>query len=272
MRSSAQLSGAAIGKNLTLAGLLLALLPAVAMAQSTFDGTWKIDISTVMPTKPTVWLLQNGVYQCKSCVPPIEVKADGRDQRVVGQPYDTIIVTVVNDYTVKEIEKKNGQTVSVETFTVSHDGHTVTDEFPTATKAKTGPVTTKVTMTRIAEAPAGSHAISGSWRTSKMENVADEYLLLTLKVQGDSMEMSRPTGQSYAAKLDGTDAVYKGDPHINGVSVKRISENTIEETDKHDAKVLSVERMTVGPDGKTITVVFNDVVAGRVGRYTAQKQ
>jgi hypothetical protein len=273
VRSSTQIGGGAIGKNLILAGLLVALLPAVAMAQNTFDGTWKIDLSTAqMPTKPFVWLLQNGVYQCESCVPTIEVKADGQDQHVTGQLYDTISVKVLDDNTVEEIEKKNGQTVSTEKFTVSHDGNTVTDEYPNGSKGNGEPVTTKVIMTRIAKGPVGSHAVSGSWRTLKMENVADELLLITFKVQGDSLEMSRPMGQSYSAKLDGTDALYKGDPHINGVSAKRISKNTIEETDKHDGKVLSITRMTVASDGKTMIIISNDVVAGEASRYTAQKQ
>ena len=73
-------------KNVTLAGLLVALLAAAVMAQSPFDGTWKINLGAVpLPTKPTVWLLQDGIYHCKSCVPAIEVKADGRDQHVTGQ-------------------------------------------------------------------------------------------------------------------------------------------------------------------------------------------
>lgn len=260
-------------KKLTLAGLLVMLLAAAAMAQSTFDGTWKIDLSAVpLPTKPTVWLLQNGVYLCKSCVPTVEVKADGQDQQVTGQPYDTISVRIVDDHTVEEIEKKNGKTVSAEEFTVSHDGNTVVDDYPNGQNANTSPVVTKVVMTRIAKGPAGSHAISGSWQTSKIENVSDEWLVFTFKVEGNRLEFSRPTGQSYNAKLDGTEALVKGDADSNGVSVKRINENTIEETDKRDEKVLSVSQMTVAPDGKTMTIVNKDVVSGTTSHFTAQKQ
>jgi hypothetical protein len=52
--------------------LLLPLLaPGLAMAQSAFDGTWKIDLKTTQfPKKPQVYLLQDGMYHCKSCVPP----------------------------------------------------------------------------------------------------------------------------------------------------------------------------------------------------------
>lgn len=260
-------------KILALAGLLFGLLPPAATVQDSFDGTWKIEVSTVpLPTKPTVWLLQGGVYQCMSCLPTIEVHADGQDQHVTGQPYDTISVKIMDDHTVEEIEKKNGKTVSAEEFTVSRDGNTVTDDYPSGSDPNALPVITKVVMTRITKGPAGSHAISGSWQISKIENVPDEALLFTFKVEGDSLRFSRPAGQSYTARLDGTDALVKGDPDSNGVSVKRINENTIEETDKRDGKVLSISRMTVAPDGKTMTIVNNDVVAGTTSRFTADKQ
>ena len=46
--------------------LLLALLtPGLAMAQSVFDGTWKVDMKTAQfPTKPDVYLLQNHRQDC----------------------------------------------------------------------------------------------------------------------------------------------------------------------------------------------------------------
>ena len=61
-------------KKLFVVGLLMLLLmPVLAMAQSPFDGTWKFDPSTLQfPTNPDVYLLQNGVYECKTCVPPIQ--------------------------------------------------------------------------------------------------------------------------------------------------------------------------------------------------------
>jgi hypothetical protein len=96
-------------KKIVLIGLLLMLLkPIAAMAQSDFDGTWKIDLAkSVMPAKPDVLLLQNGTYQCKSCVPIINIKADGQDQSVGGNPYyDAISIKVVDDHTIEETKKK----------------------------------------------------------------------------------------------------------------------------------------------------------------------
>jgi hypothetical protein len=68
-------------RKLLLVGLSVALLmPVLARAQSDFAGTWRIDLSkSVMSTKPDVFPLQNSIYQCKSCVPIIKIKADRQD-------------------------------------------------------------------------------------------------------------------------------------------------------------------------------------------------
>ncbi len=85
--------------------------------------------------------------------------------------------------------------------------------------------------------------------------------MFTNKVEGDSLSMSTRTGQSYTAKLDGTEAPYKGDPGTTSVSVKKVDKNTIEETDKRDGKVISVARMTVAADGKNMTIANERQVA-----------
>lgn len=255
-----------------LAPLLLLAFAAIAAAQSALDGNWKIELGAPPASNPDVWLVQDGMYGCESCAPPIRVKADGRDQRLTGQSYDTISVTIVDARTIKLVEKKDGKVVSDETFTVSLGGNTVTDEFPNGEMRSGIPVYTKFIFTRIAKGPSGSHLISGSWRMSKLENVADKFLLLTLKVRNGSLEMTRPTGQSFTARLDGTDAPYKGDPSINFVSAKLLSKNSIEEIDKHGGKTVRVTTMTVSSDGKRITIQSKDAATGKIGRYTAVRQ
>jgi hypothetical protein len=59
------------------ASLMLLFTPILALAQSAFDGTWKIDMNKAeFLKKPDVYLLQNGMYESKTCVPPIKIKAD----------------------------------------------------------------------------------------------------------------------------------------------------------------------------------------------------
>jgi hypothetical protein len=255
--------------------LLAALLtPGLAMAQSAFDGTWKGDLKTAQfPTKPDVYLLQDGMYHCKTCAPMIDVKADGQDQKVSGHPYfDTMSIKVVDDRTIEEADKKNGKVVATSRTWVSADGKTLMFEFSDSSNTNGDPVTGKGEETLVAKGPAGSHAVSGSWRASKMDALSDNGLLITYKVEGDSLTMSTPTGQSYTAKLDGTEAPYKGDPGTTSVMVKRVDKNTIEETDKREGKVITVVRIKVSADGKSMTIAIDDKLHGTTAQFTAQKQ
>jgi len=254
--------------------LLSVLTPGLATAQSVFDGTWKVDLRTAQfPTKPDVYLLQDGMYHCKTCVPVIDVKADGQDQKVMGHPYfDTMSIKLVDDRTYEETDKKNGKVVTTSKTWVSADGNTLLFEFSDSSASSGDPVTGKGQETRVEKGPAGSHAVSGSWRMSKMEGMSDNGLAFTYKVAADSLTMSSPTGQSYTAKLDGTDAPYKGDPGTTSVSVKQVDKNTMEETDKRDGKVITVNRMTVSADGKSMTIAFDDKLHGTTGKIVAQKQ
>jgi hypothetical protein len=259
-------------KKLCLLVLLAISLPAIA--QSAFNGTWKGDLSSYQPpTKPDEYLLKDGMYHCKTCVPPYDIKADGTDQAVKGQPYmDTVAIKVVDDRTIQETDKKGGKTVATSKSVVSPDGKTVRYEFSDSSNTNSDPVTGKGEAVRVGTQPPGSHAISGSWRNTKMENMSDNGLLITYKVEGDSLSMSTKTGQSYTAKLDGTEAPYKGDPGTTSVSVKSMGKNTIEETDKRDGKVITVTKMTVSADGKTMNIQWEDKLHGTTGKIMATKQ
>jgi hypothetical protein len=225
------------------------------------------------PKKPDVYLLQNGMFECKTCAPPIKVKADGQDQTVSGDPYrDTAAIKVISDHEIQETDKKDGKTVTTVKMVVSPDGKTMTVEFSDSSYSNAAPVTGKGEETRVAKGPAGSNAISGSWRMAKFETLSDNAITWTYKINGDELTMTTPTGQSYTAKLDGTEARYQGDPGTTGVSVKMSGKDTLEETDKRGDKVLSVSKMTLNPDGKTAKIMVDDKLHGTTSQFGAVKQ
>ena len=252
----------------------LLLMPLVANAQSPFDGTWKVDMSKVdFPKKPDVYLLKDGMYECKTCVPPYNVKADGTDQAVSGHPYfDTIAIKVINDREMEETDKKNGKVVGTSKTMVSPDGNTVTFEFTDSSNTNAAPVTGKGESVRVGKAPKGASPLSGSWRTTKLENLSENAITWTYKVSGDELTMTSPTGQTFTAKMDGTEAPMKGDPGISTVSVKKIGSNTIEQTSKRDGKVIDISKSTVAPDGKTMNIVDEEKLHGTSMKYSAMKQ
>ena len=100
------------------------IVPTMLFAQTPFDGTWVTKLDTAqLPKKPNSYLLNKGMYECGSCVPKYNVKADGTDQKVTGHPYyNTLAVKVLDDHTIEITEKKDGKTISMDTGTVSADG------------------------------------------------------------------------------------------------------------------------------------------------------
>jgi hypothetical protein len=266
-------------KRLLLAALALAslglLAPSSARAQSGFDGTWKINLNKAqMSQKPDVLLLQNGTYQCSTCVPAVAVKADGQDYAVSGHPYyNTVAVEVVDPNTIRETDKKDGRVVATSLTKVAPDGQTATIEFTDSSNTNSQPVVGKVLLTRVGDAaPAGAHAITGSWRTSGFDQISDNGLLFTYRTEGDTLVMSTPTGQSYRARMDGGEVPYSGDPGVNRVSVMRLGPNRLQETDMRDGRVVSIAVMTLAPDGRTISIAFSDKLHGTDSSFVAEKQ
>jgi hypothetical protein len=252
--------------------MLVLLAPASAFAQSPFDGTWRtnMDQSKLSP-KPYVFSVNQGMYDCSSCGPKVHVKADGQDQSVTGQSYDTISVREVDPKSIVVTFKKSGKTVTEQTRTVSDDGDTLTYKITGYPENSDQTVSFEGTFTRVGKGPVGANGTSGSWRIIKEEG-SENGLLTTYKSSGDELSMSEPTGESYTAKLDGKDYPAKGSYTYNSVSLKRIDDHTIEETDKRDGKVVGVLKMTVSPDGKKMTTVYTNKLTGRVSTDVAEKQ
>ena len=252
--------------------MLVLWAPASLLAQSPFDGTWRNDMDQYKPpTKPNVFSVSKGMYSCSSCSPKIDVKADGQDQSVTGQSYDTISVREVDHKTIATTTKKNGKTVTEQTRTVSDDGKTLTVKTTNHPANSDQTVTTEITATRVGKAPTGANGASGSWRTTKAK-VSENGRTTTYKTSGDGLSMSAPTGESYTAKLDGKDYPVKGAYTYNSVSLKRVDDRTIEETRKRDGKVIAVSKMTVAPDGKKMTSVYTNKLTGATSTSVAEKQ
>ncbi len=251
---------------------LLLLLPALALAQSPFDGTWKVDIDKAeFSKKPDVYEVENGRFRCDSCVPKIEIKADGEDQKVTGHPYyDTMSVKIVDDHSIDETEKRGDKVVGTSKYTVSSDGKTLTIDWVDNGQPSGGPVKGQAMFTRVGKVPSGN-AVSGSWRVRKAEG-SENGLLFTYKaVDADTLSLSTPTGQSYTAKLGGPQVPYVGDPGTTTVSLKRVGDS-VEETDYRDGKPISIAKMSVSADGKTMTIVVDDKLHDRTSKFTATKQ
>ena len=109
---------------------LVFLASGMLFAQSAFEGTWRFSAqSAQFGGKPETFSLQNGVYRCETCVPKIDVKADGQDHKRTGSPYsDAVNVRAIDDHTVEVVTKKGAKVVGTSKETVSQDGKTLTTD------------------------------------------------------------------------------------------------------------------------------------------------
>lgn len=254
----------------SLLAAFLVLLGTPLLAQTHFDGTWQMNMDTLeFSGPPESYLIQDGVYRCLSCVPPVEVKTDGTDQKVPGHEsfYDTIAVKIENLYTVNFAFKKNGKPVSTTTETVSQNGQTMTEEFSNTTEKD--PVVGKASFTRVSQGPHGSHMLSGEWRMDTVHNSSALGTLTTFENTPDGLRISDGI-QTYVAKFDGNDYPIGRSGHAT-IALKLINEYTLEETDKRDGKLMTVSRMTVAKDGKTMNVETTDKQRNATMTYTAKK-
>lgn len=257
-------------KKLVLGFLFLA--PTLLLAQSEFDGAWRINLQNTQYVGKETHSLKDGVFQCSSCDPKLDAKADGQDHPVTGSPYsDAVNIRVVDDRTVEVVSKKNGKMVSSSKISASPDGKMLTTEFITVTQGGQN-ITGKYTSSRVGAAPAAAHKISGTWQPGKLDNVSENAMEVTYKSNGDGLSMSDKSGNSYTAKFDGKDYPYKGDPGVTSVVLRKIDGRTVEETYKRDGKIIAVNRMTIAPGGKTMTVSAQDKVRDVTIKWTASKR
>ena len=250
------------------AALLLA--PAAALASSALDGTWKLRANSAKTTgKPDVYVVADGMYSCSSCVPGVKVKADGTDQKVSGHPYyDTVAAKVLSPTSVQIIQKKDGKTITDLTYSVSADGKTLTGKVIDRSGTKTANVT--FTETRVAAGPPGAHAMSGSWLGAVSDADATAGTVhYAMSADGFSMKWN---GQAYDAKFDGKEYPVAGDPGHTSVKVRKIDDDTVEETDYRMGKMTDEIRLAAAKDGKTIDVTDKDVQHGQTTSFKLDKQ
>jgi hypothetical protein len=224
--------------------------------------------SLQLDAKPDQYLLKAGQFSCPTCTPPLTVAADGA-MHAVDRPYaDHMSVKVDDDHNVTRTSEKAGKTTGTAKYSVSADGNTLNVSFNDTSGSK--PVAGSYSESRVAPAPAGAHAISGSWKQSNYNSVSDEGLTVTYALNGDTLHMSNPTGQSYDAKIGGGDVPIKGDIGGTTASIAQNGDSYVE-TDKRGGKVISVTTMTPGSDGK-LHMVNEDKQAGSTAKFDMNKQ
>lgn len=149
------------------------------------------------------------------------------------------------------------------------DGKTLTSEFMEYPPHGM-PYGGKYIRTRLAAGPPGSHAISGTWKAIKLEDVTDEALTFTFKSSADAISMKSGTGEWYDAKFDGKEYPLNGGAPSRTIALKKISETAMEESIRENGKPIVSSQVTV--TGNTLRFVSKDLRSGTTTSFTANKQ
>jgi hypothetical protein len=247
-----------------------------ASAQS-LTGTWKGDVASAeLPTKPDVFMVKDGVFTCSTCIPAVKVAADGQFHRLGGHPYwDEIKVSVVSPTSVRYDYRLKGKDTSTSTDTVSADGETLTSRSHStaASNAAGKAIDGGSTQKRVAPRPAGAHATSGSWRTTKVEQPStDAPLTIVLEDSGKALTLRSGIGEHFTATYGGPAVMVVGDQGHTMAAVRRIDALTVEETDTRDGKPVITYRYALQPDGRTIRMTVTDLRKGQVTKVNLIRQ
>ncbi|MBB4153677.1 hypothetical protein GGQ80_001583 [Sphingomonas jinjuensis] len=257
-----------------LAGIALAIA-APASAQSVFDGTWKGEAtSATLDVKPDEFTLKDGLYSCKSCIPPYAVKADGQFHAVKDRPYwDEIALTVVDPNVVRMQFRKNGKIVAENVETVSADGNTITFKGRNTNNGAGTVVEQSSSATRVGASIPGAHRISGAWKPDpKTNQVSDNAMTMMVKVHDGMVHMTTGLGETLNAKIGGDYALTEKDPGKTMSKVEMPAPNVMKITDMRQGKVVQVSTYTVTPDGRTLDGAWMDPRDGSKGTFVARKQ
>ncbi|MGD8427537.1 MAG: hypothetical protein PVH63_07885 [Balneolaceae bacterium] len=240
------------------------------LMQSVFNGTWKVDPGSYKSTMQVTFTLMNGIYRVQSTgQPDILIKADGHFHKVTGQPgFDAESVRIIDDHTVETTREKNGKKFRNATFSVNPDGKTGTFSFSSVNNGHT--FKGKSILTRVAAGPTGSHAISGTWQMKR--GVGSSSWTMTYKIHGNDIDFHSSTGDSYHARLDGTETKVTGDKPGEKTSVVMLSSHKLREIYRVKDKIGNVSVTTVSADGKTARVVDHDLDNGNTTTLTMTKQ
>ena len=182
------------------------------------------------------------------------IVVDGTDQP--GNFGSTLSVTVEGPDTGKVIRKKDGRMLITATWKLSKDGNTLTDDF-------TGiePNGSTFNLNYVYKRTAGSSGFAGTWESTS-ETVNSVFVLQVRPYDGDGLSFVDPSReQTKNVKFDGKDYPNLG-PNVapgSASSVRRLSERTLEMTDKIDGKVMDAQQIELSSDLKTLTMTVHTV-------------
>lgn len=248
------------------------LWAAPAAGESLLTGTWVADLESQQGLPTDIYLVRDGTYSCESCAPPRRYPADGRLRPVPGAANVSEAVTIVDPRTLST-RIVQPDLVRTTRMRVARDGRTARYVSIDRRRGIRGPLRTEYLATRVAAAPAGAHAVSGSWKGVRYVSVPIQLRTTVLVDGGDRLGYRSGTGFFYTARYGGAFEPIEG-PYDGSLSVavRKEGANRVVETRRRGGKDVQLRTYTVAPDGQRMEIATTDLATNTTFRITARKQ
>lgn len=255
---------------LIAAGVLLSAAP--SSQNRPLTGTWVADLNTQQGLPTDIYLVRDGTYSCESCVPRRHYPADGRLRAIAGTPRLLEAVQIVDARTISTriVQPDLDRTTLMR---VARDGRTATYVSRDHRAGIEGTLRTEYLARREAPGPAGSHAISGTWKGIRYVSVPLQLRTTTLTDHGDRLSYRTGSGYAYTARYGGAYEPVSGpyDASI-AVAVRRIDPYRVVETRRRGSDIVQVRTYTVARNGRLMEIATTDPATNRTFRATSRRQ
>ena len=239
-----------------------------AASDGTISGDWIADIDSVQfENDNRDYVLADGTFDCRSCIPPYQTPADGEWHEVDRPGVDGVKIEVVDENTVISATRLGENELGTTVWKVSEDGQTLTGDFTDESGDET--VTGSEAYTRTGDGPEGAHAMSGQWTNASQIEIDDAGLRFSFAVDGDQFT-STSNDSRYTATLGGEPVAIEGNNAGTMVAVEETGENAYRQTYTRDGEVVGITEISV--DGDTLSATNSDPRDGSSVSYTAQRQ
>jgi hypothetical protein len=178
--------------------IALSALPLASMASTPFAGTWIVDpqLTEFSSMLPFGLSIEHGIYKRTSCAVSDEVRADGAEHAVTGDPLvDAMSVHIVDERTVDVVQQAKGVVIWRGWYGVARDQRSMTLRFEDDRAARS--VTGSILFERLGEPGSGMHALTGSWRASRMLDLSTSGRTLTFEDTDNGLIMNASDGRSF---------------------------------------------------------------------------
>src|SRR5919202_2039935 len=245
---------------------VLALDGASARAASPFDGVWVDDLKTQMGRAGfDEYVVATGLYRCDSCSPRRSYPADGKMRSVPGDASVTSESVAVTGPATMVTRTISPQMSRETTMTVAADGQSATYVSLDAWPGRAKRLRTTYVAKRVAPAPAGAHAGSGSWQGVSYLEVPEEYRSVELREAHGRFTRRNFRHGRYTATIGGPPAPVRGDgKDIYRATVRAPDPRTRVETILLGDKPLVVRTYALSADGKSMVTAARDPEDGSV--------